>query len=303
MFSVAKSVVFRQNTSDSREESIRRINNPQYLAWLRFKRNKGSMVGLLILAIILLSVSIGPMVYRIDPDKTDLANVLASPSTMYPLGTDEVGRDILSRLLHGGRLSVSIGFLVVLFATTIGTIFGMISGFMNNWIDQLIIQLTDIVMAFPAFLLALLTISILGPGLIQAMIAIALSEVPRFVRIARASTLSIKNMEYVQASRALGQNSTGILFRHILPNILGPLLVQATLLIGVAILWAASLGFLGLGVQPPTSEWGNMLSNARNYIRFAPHVGIFPGLVIMITVLAFNMVGDGVRAAIDVRLS
>lgn len=275
---------------------------PQYLVWRRFIRNKGSIMGLAMLLLILLAITVGPWLYRVDPDEADFANVLVGPSSHHPLGTDEIGRDILSRLLHGGGLSILMGLLVVLLAGLVGTSVGTISGYLGSWIDLAIMQLTDIAMAFPAFLLALLTISILGPGLVPAMIAVGLSETPRFIRIARASTLSIKGSEYVQASVALGQSHAGVLVRHILPNILGPIIVQASLLIGVAILWAASLGFLGLGVQPPTSEWGNMLSNARGYIRIAAHSGIFPGLAIMVTVLAFNLVGDGIRAATDIRL-
>jgi peptide/nickel transport system permease protein len=278
------------------------VVTPQYLAWRRFIRNKGSVVGLAMLVAILLAVIVGPVVYPVDPDMADFNSVLAKPSPEHPLGTDEIGRDILSRLLHGGGLSILMGFMVVLLAGSIGTCVGSISGYLGNRIDLVVTQLTDIAMAFPAFLLALLTISILGPGMVPAMIAVGLSEVPRFVRIARAGTLSVKHSEYVQASIALGQSHVGILLRHILPNIIGPVIVQASLLLGVAILWAASLGFLGLGVQPPTSEWGNMLSNARGYLRIAPHAGIFPGLAIMVTVLAFNLVGDGLRAATDVRL-
>lgn len=275
--------------------------SPFSLAWFRFQRNRASLVGLWLLVLIVVATSLGPILHPTSPNEQDLTNVLAVPSRRNPLGTDEFGRDILVRLLHGGRVSIALGIAVVSMATVTGTVIGMISGYYGEHVDRILMHLTDILMSFPPFLLALLVLGILGPGLVQAMFAIGLSEVSRFIRIARASTLSVREEDYIAAARAMGESRPRIIWRHVLPNILGPILVQSSLLIGVAILVAASLGFLGLGVQPPTSEWGTMISSGRSYLRIAPHVVIFPGLAIAAAVLAFNLVGDGLRDVLDVQ--
>jgi peptide/nickel transport system permease protein len=242
-----------------------------------------------------------PWVAPHNPADQDLNAVLQPPRWKHLLGTDELGRDVLSRIVYGARTSLTLGLVVVAIATVTGTLLGLGAGYFGGVVDGALMALTDIAMAFPGFLLALLVVSIIGTGLFQTMVAIGVAYVPRFIRISRASTLAARELEYVQAAYAIGRGSLGIMGKHILPNLMGPITVQATLLTGSAILIAASLSFLGLGAQPPLAEWGNMISDARQYLRNAPHASTFPGLAILLVVLAINLVGDGLRDALDVR--
>ncbi|MCO4794574.1 MAG: ABC transporter permease subunit [Bacteriovoracaceae bacterium] len=223
-------------------------------------------------------------------------------SSSYIFGTDDVGRDILSRLIYGARISMSIGLAVVFLAMFVGTLLGLFAGYYGGWIDKIVMRITDIIMALPSILLAIVVVAILGPGLRNAVIAVAIVAIPSFTRIVRASVLSEKEKEYVQASRSLGASSLRTMFKEVLPNCMAPLIVQATLGFSDGILNAAALGFLGLGAQPPTPEWGIMLSDARPFIESSPWMVTLPGVCISVVVLGFNLFGDGLRDALDPRL-
>jgi ABC-type dipeptide/oligopeptide/nickel transport system permease subunit len=219
------------------------------------------------------------------------------------MGTDGNIRDEFSRMLYGARLSLMIGLSTVTFAIIIGTILGALGGYFGGWVDNIIMRVMDVLLAFPSLLLAIAIVTVIGPGLINALIAIGIVSIPAYARVVRGSVLSVREMDYVSASRALGGNTYEILFKRILPNALTPLIVQGTLGIATAILDAAALSFLGLGAQPPTPEWGAMLGSERNQVFTAPHLVFYPGLAIMLTVLAFNLLGDGLRDALDPRLA
>jgi ABC-type dipeptide/oligopeptide/nickel transport system permease subunit len=245
---------------------------------------------------------LAPLLAPEDPLKSHLARTLEAPSGEALLGRDELGRDVLSRIVHGAQISLSIGVVAVGIGILAGVPLGAVSGYFGRRVDLLAQRLVDIMLAFPGILLALVTVSILGQGLYTAMVAIGIVSIPAYARLVRGSVLSLKEREFVAAARALGHNDASILWRHILPNCLAPVLVQSTLQIGSAILSAAALGFLGLGAQPPTPEWGTMLSKGRDFLRVAPHITAFPGVAIMLVVLGFNLLGDGLRDALDPRL-
>jgi dipeptide transport system permease protein len=276
--------------------------------WRDFRRNRGAVVGMVVLLVLALIAAFAPLIAPYDPASQFRDALLVPPMWMeggmaqFPLGTDAVGRDMLSRLIMGSRYSLSIGLIVVTIAVIVGTGLGVISGYLGGWIDTLVMRVMDVILAFPSLLLALVLVAILGPGLTNAMIAIALVLQPHFARLARASVMSEKGKEYVTAARVGGASPIRLMFRTILPNCLAPLTVQATLSFSTAILDAAALGFLGLGAQPPTPEWGTMLAEAREFIMRAWWVMTFPGLAILITVLAINLCGDGLRDALDPRL-
>lgn len=293
----------QQNAGNSTIIATSSRDSTRRRALKRFARNPAALAGATLLLAMTLAVFTGPLIYQVDPNKQALLQALQLPSANHPFGLDWLGRDLFSRVLHGGRISIALGLPVVAIALVVGTTLGLISGYAGGHVDQVIMGLNDIAIAFPWFLLALLTISVLGPGLYQAMLAVVISFIPRFVRLCRVSTLSAKERDFVLAAHALGQHPSVILHRHVLPNILGPVIVQATSLIGVAVLSAAALGFLGLGVSAPTSEWGSMLSDGRDYMRQNPLVVVAPGLAISLAVLAFNLIGDGLRDALDVRVS
>ncbi|HIC94191.1 MAG TPA: ABC transporter permease [Anaerolineae bacterium] len=268
----------------------------------RLLRNKLAVVGMVILAAFLLSAIFAPWLAPYDPVKQELVKRRQPPCREHLLGLDEVGRDILSRIIFGARTSLQVGVGSVSFAIVIGALTGAISGYLGGWVDNLVMRLMDILLAFPSMLLAIAIVSILGPGLMNMLYAIAIVSIPQYARIVRASVLSVKEQDYILAARAIGCPPTHILFRNVLPNCLTPLIVQATLGIATAILDAAGLSFLGLGAQPPTPEWGAMLGRGRGSVFTAPHIVFFPGLAIMLTVLGFNLLGDGLRDALDVRL-
>lgn len=268
----------------------------------RLKKNRIAMVGAVVVGILLFCAVFAPLLTSHDPVNGVLAERLKAPSLKYPLGTDSQGRDVLSRILHGSAISVEIGVISVGIALVLGSLMGVLAGYYGGWIDTVIMRLVDIMLAFPTILLALAIVSILGPSLENAMIAVGVVNIPRFARIVRSSVLSVKETEYIEAARAIGCTDTQIIFRHILPNCLAPIIVQATMTVGTAILEAAGLSFLGLGAQPPQPEWGAMLADSKGYLRQAPWSVMFPGFAIMITVLGFNLLGDGLRDALDPRL-
>jgi len=268
----------------------------------RFARNRAALVGLVILAVLVVVAVLAPYIAPYDPYDAHMPMSLAKPSAAHWLGCDELGRDILSRIMYGARISLRVGIEAVAIALSIGIILGSLAGYYGGWIDLVIMRLMDIMLAFPSILLAIAFMAVLGRGIENAIIAIGVVSIPEYARIVRGSILSVKENDYVTAARAVGNGDAGIIIKHILPNVLAPIVVRATLGISSAILDAAALGFLGLGVQPPYAEWGTMLGQGRGYIWDAPHLLTFPGLAITVTVLAFNLMGDGLRDALDPRL-
>jgi len=276
--------------------------------WYYFSENRGAVIGLVVFVLLVVVALLAPLIAPHAPNAQYRDAVLVPPfweeggRAAYLLGTDAVGRDILSRLLYGARFSLFIGVIVTTLALVGGIVVGVVAGFFRGWIDTVIMRIMDIILAFPSLLLALVLVAVLGPGLMNAMIAIALVLQPHFVRLTRAAVMAEKGREYVTAAQVAGASPFRLMFRTILPNCLAPLIVQATLSFSNAILDAAALGFLGMGAQPPTPEWGTMLAEAREFILRAWWVVTFPGLAILITVLAINLMGDGLRDALDPKL-
>jgi len=288
--------------------------------WRRLFRRRSAVAGLVILSLLVLIAITAPWIAPYDPTISMLdadppqrlkartapcIHLLGCPQDQpqHLAGIDGNIRDQFSRLLYGARLSLLVGISTVTFSIIIGTVLGAIAGYFGGWWDNVIMRVMDVLLAFPSLLLAIAIVTVLGPGLLNALLAIGIVEIPIFARVMRASVLSVREMEFVSATRALGGNSFHILFRRILPNALTPLIVQGTLNIASAILSAAALSFLGLGAQPPTPEWGAMLGAERNQVFTAPHLVFYPGLMIMLTVLCFNLIGDGLRDALDPRLA
>lgn len=265
-------------------------------------RNRTAAVGLVIVAFFLIMGLLAPFVAPHDPLEPNMRQRLSRPSAAHPLGQDELGRDILSRIMYGARISLTIGVVTVSLGLFLGVPWGIVSGYYGGKLDLLTQRFVDVLLSFPTILLAILIVTILGPGLWNAMVAIGIASLPMYTRVVRGSVLSLREQEYVLAAKALGASDLRTLTRHILPNVLGSIIVLSTLYTATAILSAAGLGFLGLGAQPPTPEWGAMLSRARAFLRVAPHVALFPGLAIFFSVLGFNLLGDGLRDALDPRL-
>jgi ABC-type dipeptide/oligopeptide/nickel transport system permease subunit len=275
--------------------------------WKNFKRNKGAVLGLFVICAFLVIAVFAPLISpynpaEIYPDSASIHPFWSSGNMKFILGTDDVGRDLLSRLIYGARISMGVGFLVVIFSLSTGTFLGLIAGYFGGWIDKTVTKLTDILMSLPSILLAVVVVSILGPGLINAVIAVSIVTIPSFTRIVRASVIAEKSKPYVMASRSYGANHFRILFINIFPNCLAPLIVQGTLGFSEGILSVAALGFLGLGAQPPEAEWGTMLADSRPFIESLPWLVTLPGLCILIVVLGFNIFGDGLRDALDPKL-
>ena len=279
-------------------------------------RKRSAVVGLVLLALLVLVAVFAPLIAPYDPNQVLLGEgvTLRDPPCVHLLGCDESkpqhiagidgnGRDEFSRLVFGARISLVAGLGAVTFAVAVGTLLGLLSGYFGGWLGNVIMRVMDVLLAFPALLLAITIITVLGPGLFNAVLAITVVTIPVYARVVRASVLSIREMDFVDADRALGVSSARILWHRILPNSLTPLVVQATLGIATAVLEVAALSFLGLGVQPPAAEWGSMLASERNQVFTSPHLVFFPGLAIMLNVLAFNLIGDGFRDALDPRLN
>lgn len=282
----------RQNTRKERWQSFRSV----------MTQNKAALAGAIIIGIYLLMMLVAPLVAPYDPFEISLEDKLTPPSMEHWMGTDDKGRDILSRILYGSRLSIGVGFASVLFGAFFGITLGLIAGYYGKWVDTVISRLLDVMLAFPGILLALAIISALGPGLINVTIAVGVFSIPLFARIVRGSTMEVKKLEYIDAIRTLGANDFTIIFKHVFPNVLSPIIVQGSMRLATAILSAAGLSFLGLGAQPPSPEWGAMLSSGRDFLFSAPYMAIFPGLMISILVLGFNLFGDGLRDALDPKL-
>lgn len=276
--------------------------------WYYFSENRGAVIGLVFFIFLVLLAIFAPLIAPHDPTQQYRDAVLVPPFWQeggradFLLGTDAVGRDMLSRLIYGTQFSLFVGVIVTTLSLAVGVTFGVIAGYYRGWVDTVIMRVMDIILAFPSLLLALVLVAILGPGLVNAMIAISLVYQPHFVRLARAAVMSEKTRDYVVAAKVAGASHTRLMFKTILPNCMAPLIVQATLSFSSAILDAAALGFLGMGAQPPTPEWGTMLAEAREFIQSKWWVVTLPGVAILITVLAINLMGDGLRDALDPKL-
>lgn len=268
----------------------------------RFVRHAGAMIGLVLLVILSLSAIFADRISLFDPTRPDFRSRLQPPSLTHPFGTDELGRDVFTRVLHGGRISLRVGLISVAIGAVAGTVIGLISGFYRGWVDELIMRLMDMLMALPGILLSLTIVFALGPSLFNVMIAVGVASIPEYARVVRGSVLSAREHVYVEAARASGVSDTGVMFRHILPNVFAPIIIIATLGLAGAILSVAALSFLGLGAAPPTPEWGVIIADGRSRLRTEWWISTFPGLVIALTVLAINLLGDGLRDLLDPRL-
>ena len=268
----------------------------------RFCANRMAVAGAIIIIIMIICALGASLIAPYPYDEQNLIASLSPPSKTYLLGTDEFGRDILSRLIYGTQISLQVGLIAVGIGMFVGGILGAVSGFYGGVLDNLLMRCMDILLSIPYILLAIAVAASLGPGLFNLMIAIGISSVPRYARIVRGSVLAIRHLEFIEASRAVGSSDRRIIFKHVIPNCMAPVIVQATLGVASAIISTAALSFIGLGIQPPTPEWGSMLSSGRNYIRNFPHLTLFPGLAIMFTILALNFIGDGLRDALDPKL-
>lgn len=272
--------------------------------WTRLCRSKTAMVGLGIVVLLLLMVIFAGTIYDYEDVviKQNIAERLQSPSSAHPFGTDETGRDILARIMHGGRMSLGISFISVICSLAVGGFLGAVAGFFGGKLDMLIMRFMDILLAIPGTLFAITIVAALGPSTINLVIALAISGTPGFSRIVRGAVLTVKDVEYIEAARAIGAKNGTLIMSHVLPNRMAPIIVQTTLNVASVILTTAGLSFLGLGIQPPRPEWGGMLSSGRAYIRDYSYITFFPGFAIMITILSLNLLGDGLRDALDPRL-
>ena len=271
-------------------------------AMFRLTKSPLAMFGLAIIAVLVFCAIFAEVISPYSPIKQDLMHMFETPSSQHWLGTDEFGRDILSRLIYGARVSLQVGFIAVGIALVIGGMLGAVSGYYSGKLDNTIMRVMDVLLSIPQTLLAIAIVAALGPSLMNLMIAVGISAVPTYARIVRGSVLSIRSMEFIEAARAAGSSDLRIILKHIIPNSMAPIIVQSTLGVASAILNAAGLSFIGLGIQPPNPEWGAMLSGGRQYIRDYPHMTLYPGLAIMLTILALNFLGDGLRDALDPKL-
>lgn len=294
-------VVVQSNEQVTQQE-VEKVRTPFFEFWRKFKKQRMAMIAGSFIVILLIVALIGPFIAPYSATEPDYDNILSSPSFEHLAGTDAFGRDIFSRIIEGTRVSLFVGLSSVFVGAIAGTILGLISGFYGGRIDSIIMRFCDVLFAFPGILLAIGIIAILGPGLGNVVIAVAIFGIPTFARIVRSSTLAIKATVYVESARSIGAPAKRIILKHIFPGTMSSIIVYFTMRIGTSILTAASLSFLGLGAQPPSPEWGAMLSSGRDFLNTAPHVTIFPGLAIFVTVLAFNLLGDGLRDALDPKM-
>lgn len=277
-------------------------SGPWREVWRRLRQNKAAMLGLLVMVILILAAIFADYVAPYGYDDQDLMRRFQTPNSQHWFGTDNFGRDIFSRIVYGAQVSLKVGLIAVGIAMFIGGALGAVAGFYGGKIDNFIMRFIDVLLAIPSILLAISIVAALGPELRNVMIAVGIGSIPSYGRIVRASVLSLRDQEFIEAARAVGADDTRLILKHIIPNSMAPLIVQATIGVANAILSAAGLGFIGLGIQPPLAEWGAMLNSGRQYIRDYPHLTAFPGLAIMITIFALNLLGDGLRDALDPRL-
>lgn len=270
--------------------------------WRKFKKQKLAFISFFLVLFLMILAVVGPFIAPYDIAEPDYENVLSGPSAKHWAGTDAYGRDIFSRIIAGTQISLFVGLSSVLLGAVGGTVLGLLAGYYGKWIDRIIMRICDVLLAFPGILLAIGIIAILGPGLGNVIVAVAIFSIPVFARIVRSSTLAVKSTLYVEATKSIGAQPRRIIWKHIFPGTISSIIVYFTMRIGSAILTAASLSFLGLGAQPPSPEWGAMLSGGRDYLNIAPHVTLFPGLAIFFTVLVFNLLGDGLRDALDPKI-
>jgi peptide/nickel transport system permease protein len=280
----------------------RQAASPWVAARRRFVRSRTGVAGAVVLLLVLLAAVFAGQVAPYSPTRQDFRVERQPPAQEHLMGTDEFGRDVLSRVIFGARASLAAGAVAASIALGLGLVLGMSAAYYGGGLDNVIMRLMDVILAFPYILLAIAVVAILGPGLQNAMIAIGIVYVPHYARVIRGSVLSIRARDYVDAARALGASDNRVMWQHVLPNALAPVIVQTTLNVGTAIIDTAGLSFLGLGTQPPTPDWGNMLSAGRSYVIDSPWIATFPGLAILVTVLAFNLMGDALRDAFDPRL-
>lgn len=273
------------------------------VVWQRLKRNRLALAGGCVVLLLFVVSLLASLIVPSDPNAIDAWHVLSPPSWQHWFGTDELGRDVLSRMIYGSRISLKVGFVAVGIAVSIGTLVGLVSGYYGGLVDSCLMRLVDIMLCFPAFFLILAVITFLEPSIWYIMMVIGLTGWMGVARMVRAETLSIREMDYITAARCIGCSDLRIIFRHILPNTLSPILVSATLGVAGAILTESALSFLGIGVQPPTPSWGNILTSGKDYIEFAWWLSFFPGLAILVTVLAYNLLGEGIRDAFDPRVN
>ncbi len=274
----------------------------QISTWARLRRSPGAMIGLTLIVLLLITAALANVLAPQGIDEQSLRKGLLPPGGDYPLGTDEFGRDMLSRIIHGSRISLQVGIISTAISSAVGIILGLVAGYFGGRLDNLIQGMVDISWAFPTVLMAIFMVAVLGPGLGNVMIAVGLVYWGGFERVVRGQVLSLREREFVLAARTIGAHDLSIMIRHILPNVLSPVIVMMTLMLGDAILIEATLSFLGMGAQPPTPSWGSILASGRSYLILAPWVTLFPGIAILLTVLGFNLLGDGLRDALDPRL-
>lgn len=293
-----------QNNIDinKNEEVVYKKKSQIAEVWKRLKRSKTAMFGLVIVILLIILALGADLFTKYTYEQQDLMASFQLPSKEHFFGTDEFGRDIFSRVIYGSRVSLQVGFIAVAVALCIGGFLGAIAGFYGGKVDNLIMRVMDVLLSIPSTLLAIAIVAALGSGLGNLMIAVGISNVPTYARIVRASVMSIGGMEFIEAARAAGSSDLRIIFKHIIPNCLAPIIIQSTLGVASAILTAAGLSFIGLGIQPPSPEWGAMVSSGRAYIRDFPHMTLFPGIAIMLTILSLNLLGDGLRDALDPKL-
>lgn len=282
----------------------RRHNSQMHDAMRRLFQNKAAILGLIIILMMLLLAVFADVLFDYDTIviKQNIPEMLQGPSPAHPFGTDELGRDILARVVHGTRISLSIGFASTIMASILGGAIGAVSGFYGKWIDMVVSRFMDMLMAIPGTLLAIAIVAVLGTSMQNLILALTISSIPKFARITRGAVMTVKDSEHIEAARAIGAKNGTIILHHVLPNCLAPILVELTISISFAILTISGLSFLGLGVQAPRPEWGAMLASSRTYIRDCSYMTFFPGLAIMLTILSFNLLGDGLRDALDPRL-
>lgn len=292
----------RYRAKQTKKKDRKQISGPFKEAFKRLLRNKLAIVGMVIVILIILVAIFAPILAPFGYDDQDYMSILQGPSAAHWLGTDNFGRDILSRLIYGSRVSIPVGFICSAFSLVFGCGLGVIAAFYGGVVEEVIMRIMDVLSAIPAMLFAIAVLAALGNGTDKLIIAIGLSTLPLFARVARSAIYTVKEADYIESSRAIGAGSFRLMLRHMLPNALGPIIVITTFSVAMNILVVSSLSYLGLGIVPPTAEWGSILASAKTYITTAPHFIIFPGVIIMITVFALNLLGDGVRDAFDPKL-